>query len=85
MTKKRNIVLYLDAELVTKTRELGFNLSKTFENHLKMLINQFQNIYTQNNCGKCGFACMPIETIHEWLNEGEILAEKIGEEQIMDI
>jgi hypothetical protein len=44
-------VLYLDAELVTKTRELGFNLSKTFENHLKLLINQFQNIYCQNNSG----------------------------------
>jgi len=42
MTHKRNVVLYLDSELVKKTRELGFNLSKTFENHLKMLINHFQ-------------------------------------------
>ena len=53
MSKKRNVVLYLDAELVSKTRELGFNLSKTFENHLKMLINQFENVYCQNNGGKC--------------------------------
>jgi hypothetical protein len=52
MSKKRNVVLYLDAELVRKTRELGFNLSKTFENHLKQLINQFANVYTQNNGGK---------------------------------
>ncbi|MCK4439896.1 type II toxin-antitoxin system CcdA family antitoxin [Candidatus Bathyarchaeota archaeon] len=51
MSKKRNVMLYLDAELVEKTRELGFNLSKTFENHLKQLINQFQNIYSQNNVG----------------------------------
>ena len=51
MTQKRNVVLYLDSELVEKTRELGFNLSKTFENHLKHLINQFQNVYSQNNCG----------------------------------
>jgi len=49
MTKKRNIVLYLDAEPISKTRELDFNLSKTFENHLKMLLNQFPNVYSQNN------------------------------------
>ena len=48
MTQKKNVVLYLDAELVEKTRELGLNLSKTFENHLKHLINQFQNVYSQN-------------------------------------
>ena len=50
MSKKRNVVLYLDKELVEKTRELGFNLSKTFENHLKMLINQFQHFNAANNC-----------------------------------
>jgi post-segregation antitoxin (ccd killing protein) len=41
MTQKGNVVLYLDKELVEKSRELGFNLSKTFENHLKYLITQF--------------------------------------------
>ena len=40
--KKRNVVLYLDKELVEKSRELGFNLSKTFENQLKHLIANFQ-------------------------------------------
>jgi post-segregation antitoxin (ccd killing protein) len=49
MSKKRNVVLYLDAELVTKTRELGFNLSKTFENHLKQLVNHVDGVYRQNN------------------------------------
>ena len=48
MTKKRNVVLCLDAEPVSKTRELDFNLSKTFENHLKMLLNHFSNVYSQN-------------------------------------
>jgi len=38
MTQKRNVVLYLDKDLVEKTRNLGFNLSKTVENHLKQLI-----------------------------------------------
>jgi len=30
MSKKRNVVLYVDVELIEKTRKLGFNLSKTF-------------------------------------------------------
>ena len=53
MPRKRNVVLYLDAEIVKKTRELGFNLSKTCENHLKQLINSFQSIYSSNMCEKC--------------------------------
>ena len=48
MSKKRNVVLYLAADLVSKTRELGFNFFETFENHLKMLLNQFSNVYSQN-------------------------------------
>ena len=47
--KKRNVVLYLDRELVEKSRELGFNLSKTFENHLKCLIIQFSTGNSVNN------------------------------------
>ena len=49
MTQKRNVVLYLDTELVKKSRELGFNLSKTFENHLKRLVNHAEGVYGQNN------------------------------------
>ena len=49
MNKKRNVVLYLDAEIVEKTRELGFNLSKTCENHLKQLINRFSSFSSVNN------------------------------------
>ena len=45
MTHKRNVVLYLDSELVKKSRKLGFNLSKTFENHLKQLVNQLDNVW----------------------------------------
>ena len=40
MSKKGNVVLYLDSELVKKSRELGFNLSRTFENHLKRLVSR---------------------------------------------
>jgi post-segregation antitoxin (ccd killing protein) len=32
MSNKHNLVLYIDKELVEKSKELGFNLSKTFEN-----------------------------------------------------
>jgi integrase len=49
MPNKRNVVLYLDKELVEKTRSLGFNLSKTFENHLKQLITQFSQCNQLNN------------------------------------
>ncbi len=41
MTQKGNVVLYLD-------KELGFNLSKTFENHLKHLITGYSTFSTQN-------------------------------------
>ena len=46
MSKKRHVVLFLNKELVNKTKELGFNLSKTFENHLKYLITQFSSVDT---------------------------------------
>ena len=49
LTTKGNVVLYLDKELVEKSKELGFNLSKTFENHLKHLINGNSPVSMQNN------------------------------------
>ena len=48
MTTKGNAVLYLDKELVEKSKELGFNLSKTFENHLKQLMMQFSAVNQEN-------------------------------------
>ena len=49
MGTKRNVVLYLDRELVQRSKELGFNLSKTLENHLKQLMKQFSTINSLNN------------------------------------
>ena len=49
MTTKRNVVLYLDKELVEKSRGLGFNLSRTFENQLKQLISQLSNNQSTQN------------------------------------
>ena len=49
MGTKGNVVLYLDKELVEKSKSLGFNLSKTFENHLKHLITQFSPCSSINN------------------------------------
>jgi hypothetical protein len=43
------LVLYIDKDLVEKSKELGFNLSKTFENHLKHLITQFSSVNSLNN------------------------------------
>jgi hypothetical protein len=48
MPKKHNSVLYLDKELVEKSKELGFNLSKTLENHLKQLIIQLSQCNSVN-------------------------------------
>jgi hypothetical protein len=49
MGTKGNVVLYLDKELVAKSKVLGFNLSKTFENHLKHLMTQFLTCNSVNN------------------------------------
>ena len=51
MSNKHNLVLYVDQELVEKSRELGFNLSKAFENHLKDLLTQFPHVNSSNNIG----------------------------------
>ena len=39
--EKSNVVLYVDKDIGEKSKELGFNLLKTFDNHLKHLIKQF--------------------------------------------
>jgi hypothetical protein len=49
MLNKHTIVLYVDQEVVEKTRSLGFNLSKTFENYLKHLLMQFSQGNSMNN------------------------------------
>jgi len=49
MGNKGNLVLYLDKDLVEKSKSLGFNLSKTFENHLKHLMTQFSTCNPANN------------------------------------
>ena len=49
MGTRRNLVLYLDKDLVAKSKSLGFNLSKTFENHLKHLMTQFSTVNSKNN------------------------------------
>jgi hypothetical protein len=41
MRQNHNLVPYFDKDLVEKSHDLGFNLSKTFENHLKQPITQF--------------------------------------------
>ena len=43
------MLCYIWKELVEKTRNLGFNLSKMFENHLKQLLTQISTASIQNN------------------------------------
>ena len=49
ISNKHNLVPFVDKELVEKSRNLGFNLSKTFENHLKHLITRFSAVNSLNN------------------------------------
>ena len=49
MSDKRDVVLCLDRKLVEKSRELGFNLSKTVENHLRQLLTHFSSISSMIN------------------------------------
>ena len=49
MAHKGNVVLYLDRELVEKSKELGFNSSRTFENYLKHLLTHFSTVNSANN------------------------------------
>jgi hypothetical protein len=54
MSNKRNVASYLEEELVEKSRHLGFNLSKMFENHLKDLINKFLPVNSLKNFNSAG-------------------------------
>jgi hypothetical protein len=64
MGPKENVVLYLDKELVEKSKALGFNLSKTFENNLKHLTTQFSICNSPNNFNlpenKAGVVGLPV-------------------------
>ena len=54
MSNKSNLVLYLDKETIRKSKNLGFNLNKTFENHLKQLITQFSQLKAENKADSKG-------------------------------
>jgi hypothetical protein len=49
MIFKGDGVLFLDKELITKSKELGFNLSKTYEIRLKQLMLRFSRSNSVNN------------------------------------
>ena len=84
MRNKHNIVLYLDKELVEKSKALGFNLSRTFENHLKHLITQLTTTQnTQNHhhaasnaemVGRTGFEPVTFCTSSTW-NTSEVASK----------
>jgi hypothetical protein len=56
------LVLYVDSELVEKTKDLGFNLSKTFENHMKTLISIMENGYSGKHDENTNITGSPGET-----------------------
>ena len=54
MSNKSNLVLYLDKETIRKSKDLCFNLSRIFENHLKHLIVQFSQLKTEDTVDSKG-------------------------------
>ena len=47
--KKKNVVIYLDPEVVKEAKELGLNISKICENALKEAVRRLKGEYSQNN------------------------------------
>ncbi|MEM3712623.1 MAG: type II toxin-antitoxin system CcdA family antitoxin [Thermoproteota archaeon] len=41
--RKKNVVIYLDSEIVKEAKELGLSISKISENALKEIINRIRN------------------------------------------
>ena len=53
--RKKNVVLYLDPEVVREAKELGLNLSKICENALKDPIKKLKDKDCNNMAGPGGF------------------------------
>ena len=49
MGKKKNVLLYLDEDVVEEAKELGLNLSKVCENALKEAIKRLKGENCENN------------------------------------
>jgi len=47
--KKKNVVIYLDPEIVKEARDLGLNISKISENALKEAIRRLKGENLQNS------------------------------------
>jgi hypothetical protein len=79
MSNKHNLVLYVDQELVEKSRNLGFNLSKTFENYLKQLLTQFSQVNSSNNIRNndniCGWWAGPDLNRRPSARQADVLTE----------
>ncbi|MDW8034056.1 MAG: type II toxin-antitoxin system CcdA family antitoxin [Nitrososphaerota archaeon] len=42
--RKKNVVIYLDSEIVKEAKELGLNISKISENALKKMIDRIKDV-----------------------------------------
>lgn len=78
-SNKHDLVLYIDKELVEKAHNLGFNLSKTFENHLKQLTTQFSQVNSVKNLDSseksCGWWAGPDSNRRPSARQADVLTE----------
>ena len=51
MGKKKNVLLYMDEEIVEKAKKMGLNLSQFCENALKEAIERLSSPKTETNGG----------------------------------
>jgi hypothetical protein len=65
METEGNVVLYFDKDPVIKSKEHGFNLNKTFENHLKQLVTQFSKCNSVNNANSAEKVTNEIDHVFE--------------------
>jgi post-segregation antitoxin (ccd killing protein) len=50
MGSKKKVLLYIDAETVTKAKESGLNLSKVAENSLKEAVRRLKGMKSETDC-----------------------------------
>ena len=49
MSKKKNVLIYIDEDVAREAKELGLNVSRTCELALKQAIGQLRVLYSKNN------------------------------------
>ena len=50
---KKNLMIYIEEDVIKKSKDLGLNISKVSENALKEMIRRIENLNIQNDVKNC--------------------------------